>query len=656
MHKKSMLYITTIALCFLVCFAGILFLQEKAEIGQTGEEEKNYHTEVMGRLEHGLASFSVDKNTGNAFISYEGGELQIEYRAKAAGMSERGVRFMLFIDGVAQPYWTSDEADAKYVHTFYFSDETDNVFSFYLVPNTGQKGDILELCIASIYYPDYKPDMKESEGYGIFHDMLENSYLIRYNASPSLISDDVAKNLISEIKIEEVIVQDKNTASDLSNDLDVALYINDQDVTNGNYYIVNEKKNRIKLKIWGTNSTDYRISFFANHCLVSKGWEDELQVRVQPGKMTVINAEIDISPLTGYDTFYILIVPCDTSQIATRKSGLAKTNSVLLVEPFDHQIEGEQQKVILEGIAGTMHCVGGSRLLLAGTRSMLLDARTLEIQKNNENTAPLLINTQADLQETSFVLLGMSPAEGYYMVEYDSDLQVKQIIDIEEMLDAKHEIISCKLTANGKKLIYNDMNGLYVFDIATGETYALSQGKLFIYNFACLEKSEDILYIGTDFAHERILGRMSMDGEKQHTVSAEHLWGELWAFDDFALIKEAELVGTEKEGMVFRYDQNEGIRSFPLTSSTENGNILVSCKGDYYSTCTKIQSDGTRYIIRIYSSEDGSMVKELPLTEKEYGEDFRLHGYLMCEDVDTIILYGTWKGHETDTWIASKNL
>ncbi len=147
-----------------------------------------------------------------------------------------------------------------------------------------------------------------------------------------------------------------------------------------------------------------------------------------------------------------------------------------------------------------------------------------------------------------------------------------------------------------------------------------------------------------------------MDGEKQQEESIEHLWGGIWAFEDFALIEEAELMGRGREGTVFRYDAGGGIRSFPLFDSDENGSITVSCHGAYYATRTTMDGDESRYVIRIYSSKDGSMVKELPLTYEEYGDDFRLSGFLICDDVKRIILYGTWKGQETNTWIVSESL
>lgn len=317
----------------------------------------------------------------------------------------------------------------------------------------------------------------------------------------------------------------------------------------------------------------------------------------------------------------------------------------------------EQQKMVFHEFPGIITCVSDGDLLLIGKRLMLLDSRTLEVQKEAENTAPLLVEFQVYTHEDTYVLMGELSAEWRFnIIEYDRDLHVKQIIDVEEATASEREIMNCKLLSGGDKLLYNNINGFYLFDFSSGETIDLTQDGIFVNDFVCREKDGEILFSGADSSGERVLGTVGMDGKKQQKERREHLWGEMWAFEDFVLIEEAELVGREKEGMVFRYDVEEGIRSFSLTDSKENGNISVSCQGSYYSTCTKMQDDVTRYLIRIYSSEDGTMVKELPLTYEEYGENFRLNGHLICDDVNKIILYGTWRGQETDTWIVTKSL
>lgn len=313
-------------------------------------------------------------------------------------------------------------------------------------------------------------------------------------------------------------------------------------------------------------------------------------------------------------------------------------------------------KKTLNGSSGTISCLGSGRLLLAGEKMILMDGITLEIQTETENRAPLLVYPQTLPVGDGCMMLGvLFEGPQSKLVEYDGELQVKRIMDVEEVSSAEREIMSCRLLSDGNRILYNNINGFYLFDFTSGETNDLTQEDLFIYNFACLEAKGEILFSGSDASGKRILGRMDMDGKGMQIEDREHLWGELWGFGDFALADEAELVGKEKEGAVFRYDE-QGIHSFPLTDSDENGNITVSCGGGYYGTRTNVQDTALRCYVRIYSSKDGSLVKELPLSYEEYGENFRLGGYLICDDMQRVVLYGTWRGRETESWIVSVNM
>lgn len=313
-------------------------------------------------------------------------------------------------------------------------------------------------------------------------------------------------------------------------------------------------------------------------------------------------------------------------------------------------------KTTLDGSLGTISCMGPGRLLFAGEKMILMDGITLEVQTEAENSAPYLIYPQTLPVGDGCMIQGETfEVQSFKLIEYDGDLRVKQITDIEEASSAEREIMSCRLLSDGNRILYNNINGFYLFDFTSGETTDLTQEGIFIHDFACLEAKEEILFSGSDASGKRIFGRMDMEGKGMQIEDREHLWGELWGFGDFALADEAELVGKEKEGAVFRYDE-QGIRAFPLTDGDENGNITVSCGGGYYGTSTKVQDEVLRYVVRIYSSGDGSLVKELPLSYEEYGDNFRLGGYLICDDMQRVVLYGTWRGRETESWIVSVNL
>lgn len=321
----------------------------------------------------------------------------------------------------------------------------------------------------------------------------------------------------------------------------------------------------------------------------------------------------------------------------------------------EHIVSGVTKKT-LKGSLGPVGCLDSGILLFTREKMILMDGITLEVQRETENSAPSFIDQQTVSVGDGCMVLGETfEAWSFKLVEYDGELQVKQITDIEEVSSAEREIMSCRLLSDGNRLLYNNINGFYLFDFTSGETTDLTQEGIFIQDFACLEAKGEILFSGNSASDKKILGRMDMDGKGMQIEDREHLWGELWGFEDFALADEAELVGKEKEGAVFRYDE-QGIHSFPLTDSDENGNITVSCGGGYYGTRTTVQDETLRCYVRIYSSKDGSLVKELPLSYEEYGENFRLGGYLICDDMQRVILYGTWRGRETESWIVSVNL
>ncbi len=318
--------------------------------------------------------------------------------------------------------------------------------------------------------------------------------------------------------------------------------------------------------------------------------------------------------------------------------------------------EEAKTEAVVTDFNGSIHCVEDGELLLEdGERILKLDGRTLAVQGEKENTAPSLTAPEVVTVKDAYLLMGQPPGElNLKVIAYDRDLQMKQMIDVAELTASEREIMSCVFLSEGNRILYNNIYGLYLFDTASGETIDLTQEGIFAHHFGCLEQTGEILMSGADASGQRVLNVIGMDGEKMQKEISGHLFGNIWAFEDFALIDEAEAVGQEGEGVVFRYDAGGEIQVFPLSDSSENINITVSCHGAYYATRTKMQDNGMRYLIRVYSSEDGRMVKELPLTDEEYGDDFRLKGYLICDDSGRIILYGTWKGQETDTWITSE--
>lgn len=626
--------------------------------------EENSSTEIMGRLEHGLENYLIDDNTGESYIIYNGGELKVEYSVCATGMTEQGVGFMIFINGEPQLYRT-DEEDYKYMHNFYFEDNVENTISFYLIPTTGQKGETLELCIASIYYPDYLPDMVNSKGFGIYHHMLESIYLLKYDETPPMNYDK--SEYVSEtasLRIESVSNIDDTTKQEESNFV-LSLYMDDQDVTAGNYYIVDEEEYiHICLEISGIELAEYRCTFFINHTPISCSPENTLQIQTKTNQLTVVEADINTSLLSGKDIFYVVLVPLNKTEISNN-IGLEKSNSVLIVSQ-DIDAAGEVQKMFLDDFSGYICYAGNEQMMCLSDKAMLLNVQNFEILNEIQSEELGIsfydfLDCEVYTNEKDYIAIGTEYNEQdssiqLKMVEFNQNFCNVKVISVEEWVGAESEIMAYKLLENGRKIIYSTMNGLFLYDSVCGETITLDTGDVFVLDFAFIESSNQILFVGNDVNSNRVLGRLSLTEKASAAEIYEgNLWGKIWAYEEGALIEEADVYGKERAGEIFCYSVQDGICQYPLTSIDESGSIILSHNGKYYATKTFVQNEG--YILRIYSSENGQLVREYLMTYEKYGEKFKLINILIYEDINKIILMVNGvQNQEEGTWLIATDL
>lgn len=623
----------------------------------------NSSTEIMGRLEHGLRNYLIDDNTGEAYITYNGGELCFEYSVCASGMAEKGVGFMIFINGEPQLYRT-DKEEYKYMHKFYLEDNVENTISFYLVPTTGQKGETLELCIASVYYPDYKPDLISSKGFGIFHHMLESIYLLKYNEAPSMDFDKSANvNKTALLRIESIANID-GTVKEAESNFALRTYMDDQDTTAGNYYIVDKKSIHIRMEISGAQSAEYGCTFYINHTPVFCDQESTVHIQTASNQLTVIEADIDASLLEGHNVFYAILAPCNARQISTANIGLEKTNSVLLVSK-EIDTESDTKQMSLNDFSGYICYAGSDQLICLGEKVTLLSSQNFDVL--NEIQSEDLGISFYDFQdcevyanENGYIVIGTvydakNSDTRLVMVEFSQELDNVNIINVEEWVGAEREIMAYELIDDGRKILYSTMNGFYLYDSACGETTVLNTGDVFVLDFAFIESSNQILFMGNNLNSERVLGRLTL-GEKasKAEIYESNLWGKIWSYSTGALIEEADVYGEEKTGQVFCYSTQDGIQQYPLTGKGESGSILLSCEGEYYATNTYVQNEG--YILRIYSSEDGQLVCEYFMTYEEYGEKFRLNNILIYESTNKIILAAKGLENQEGTWLMVMDL
>lgn len=298
------------------------------------EASDTQNTEVIGTISHGIvwSSEEVDE------LQYEGGEMEISYKVNASGTAA-SCGFLIFIDGIPQPYKVKDiTKEYESLHIFKFEEETDETFFFVFTPVTGKKGDCLSICIVSIINPGFYPDRKETFSYGHSHKALEGIYTLKFlddaeNSSDNIEGIKIGENLdITENTIkQEELERYTEHGEELSLDQDVIteLYIEDEDMQLSESYEIGEKdKIHMKYKIMGHPGLKYKTTFYIDHNPIVIDGEIAVTSHLKNGEVEKMEFDLDASQLEN-KTFYAISVPCNKEDYPNDPVCLYKTNSIL---------------------------------------------------------------------------------------------------------------------------------------------------------------------------------------------------------------------------------------------------------------------------------------------------------------------------------------
>lgn len=304
-------------------------------------ESDDSDTTVMGAISHGPASPKVDENEKLLPWVYNGQNVQLNYYVNASGQA-KNVGFLLFIDGVPQPYKVnSNDAPYEYMHTFALKeDNTDLPFSFFFLPVAGKKGNLANITVASIYNPGFQPDMKETTSYGGYHALLPAFYPLSMEADPvlpgslpNMVSEtaNLTKEPVTNSLLETLSnggLRDIDTDTFNSEVFDL-IYIDD-DIRTDNYQVNSDGKLHVTYKLCGHSGLKYRTTFYINHQPVSNSNGVSLDTVIEKGSVTIINAEIDLGQLGNFSTFYAISIPQNAEDFPDGIFEPRKTQSILL--------------------------------------------------------------------------------------------------------------------------------------------------------------------------------------------------------------------------------------------------------------------------------------------------------------------------------------
>lgn len=292
------------------------------------ETNNNASTNTLGTLGHGPANPILDADGARAPYNYTGGQFELDYHMTATGTA-KNMGFLLFLGGIPQPYQVDGEGNMGYMHMFELEeDNQEYLFSFVFTPVTGVAGDTLELKIYSVYYPQFQPDMVTSSSYGLYYNTLEATVEITFQvnadvdetntavetvaalSSVTVTSDGMTSDFVSS-HLNSGFTVDGQSAEELLEDTVYSFIDYNGETAYDNLNVSNQDTVHISYQMVGVPGAVYRISLFANNQPMTDGETISWEVTLSKGKVISLEADINVSVLDDFTTFYVFACPVD---------------------------------------------------------------------------------------------------------------------------------------------------------------------------------------------------------------------------------------------------------------------------------------------------------------------------------------------------------
>ena len=302
--------------------------------------------------------------TGRKCYEYNGGEMSVAFQAAGSGVfTAHGVGFLLFVDGMPQPYRVSEDGEYSYMHGFKMGDFTldpDNPgdmrldVSFMFNPITGEKGDYIECYIVMLYYPDYSPAALGDKGarpYTLGSSTTCRSFVLKFMEDPPETQPLPTLDRLYDTQIEIVDTTYKEiqgwTNDDMQKNIRTVCYVNgyDSQFHKNIYDVTKNDIITVQFEIYGSPLVQYRLVYFVNNEPVSVAAEDIIDIYVEAGKKTIVTAKLDISDFNGECSLYCVLVARNRRDFnaAYGLNFTTDTYSYFWLHDFSNPLDAENQ-------------------------------------------------------------------------------------------------------------------------------------------------------------------------------------------------------------------------------------------------------------------------------------------------------------------------
>lgn len=285
-------------------------------------------------LSHGIQVTDPERRPE---IAYTGGECMVNYSVSASGIG-RDFGFLLYVDGIPQPYKLTLEGKYAYLHPVSLAEDgEDQPLTFYFVPVTGAADTTSTLAVTSLTNPLFQPDMVETSSYGRYHGALSAEYPIRLAADPPSPPEQVALNkCILNMNCQALPITSDYLETrgwelgQLSKGIYQFITYNGE-VRYDNLAVSSDACAAIHYELAGIPGMRSQTTFYIDHTPIADAdGRVVFDNTFSSGEVIAYDFEIDITKLGDFSTFYAVTVPLDTDDYPDDPISTLKTESILL--------------------------------------------------------------------------------------------------------------------------------------------------------------------------------------------------------------------------------------------------------------------------------------------------------------------------------------
>lgn len=335
MQKRSMLFCLIGVILFVLC--GCTNYQKPMETGEVVSETvsnvftfpdqnmqitdatepssqmtiEQWQSVSMGSKSLTLGFCDYTPKNDITYYTYSGGEASVNITMTAEGMEKVGVGIFLFLDGQIQPYRTEEETEYSYMHTFYPENSKEYIIPLYLIPVTGESGEILEMQVMSVIWPDYFLDKGRTSIQHTSGTTGSATTLIFEDTPPAMEMPEVRERLLScKLSYVELLSSEIAgwTAEDMRNKYEYHYYFDGIEDGASIFDYGASDTAIFRYEIWGNTAGKFGFVIFVDNQPVTIEPEKLISIETQNGMKTVIEAQLDMSDFDGSSVVYAVLI------------------------------------------------------------------------------------------------------------------------------------------------------------------------------------------------------------------------------------------------------------------------------------------------------------------------------------------------------------